>query len=116
MSVLEAQPQDVSWLWQALALLMFSLAAVTIVHESAVMHRHPTEAADPTRVDINYASPAELDALPGIGPALAVAIVAARPYSCVDELERVKGISPKTAAKLRPLVKATYGRRTADTR
>ncbi len=51
-------------------------------------------AAQPTaagrRVDINTATEAQLDALPGIGPARAKAIVAGRPYSDVKELEAKK--------------------------
>ena len=61
-------------------------------------------------VDINTATAAELDALPGIGPVLAGRIVAYRdehgPYATVDELEAVDGISVNTVEDLRPLVTA----------
>ena len=42
------------------------------------------------RVDINTAAEAQLDALPGIGPARAKAIIAGRPYSDLKELEAKK--------------------------
>ena len=58
----------------------------------------------PLLVDINAASAAELEALPGIGPALAAAIVEWRrvngPFSGVDELLDVPGIGPAKLDRL----------------
>ena len=85
---------------------------------AAVQARRPTVHPvpdDPTLnvlIDINTASPAELEALPGIGPALAARIAAHRaargPFRSVEELREVPGIGEKTLAALRPLV--TLGR------
>ncbi len=59
-------------------------------------------------VDVNRASITELDALPGIGPATASAIVTERerngPFLDVDDLLRVPGIGPAKLATLRDLV------------
>jgi competence protein ComEA len=55
-------------------------------------------------LNINRASPTELETLPGIGASKAAAIVANRPYSTVEDLERVPGIGAKTVEQLRPLV------------
>jgi competence protein ComEA len=58
-------------------------------------------------IDVNAASAEELQRLPDIGPVKAQAIVAARanaPFRSVNDLDRVKGIGPKTLEKLRPLV------------
>lgn len=59
-------------------------------------------------IDLNRATPAELDALPGIGPATAAAIVAHRdangPFAAVDDLEQVRGIGPAKLDVIRPLV------------
>ena len=66
----------------------------------------PTQPAGP--VDVDTANEAELDRLPGIGPALAARIVADRknagPFGSVEALQRVKGIGPALAARLAPHV------------
>jgi competence protein ComEA len=62
------------------------------------------------RINVNSASAAELDLLPGIGPALAGRIIADReangPFRTLDDLDRVSGIGPKTVAKLAPYATA----------
>lgn len=58
-------------------------------------------------VDLNSASSEKLEALPGIGPETAKAIVKGRPYASVDDLDRVKGIGPATIEKLRERVAVT---------
>lgn len=59
-------------------------------------------------VNVNTATEPELEALPGIGPVLANAIIAYRtehgPFPTVDALDDVSGIGPATLADLRPLV------------
>ena len=53
------------------------------------------------KLDVNSASAAELEALPGIGPTIARRIVADRPYRSVAELRRVSGIGVARLAGLR---------------
>jgi competence protein ComEA len=60
-------------------------------------------------LDLNQASVAELEALPGIGPSLASAIVQYReqngPFQSVEELLSVPGIGATRLAQLRGLVR-----------
>lgn len=57
-------------------------------------------------VDLNTATAEQLDALPGVGPAIARRIVEHRdangPFRSVDDLEQVAGIGPATLEKIRP--------------
>jgi len=61
-------------------------------------------AADGGPVDLNTATVADLDALPGIGPVLAQRIIDHRtahgPFTSVDELDDVSGIGPAIFADL----------------
>jgi competence ComEA-like helix-hairpin-helix protein len=52
-------------------------------------------------ININTASPAQLDQLAGIGPVMAQRIIEARPFSSVDDLDKVKGIGPATLKKIK---------------
>lgn len=60
------------------------------------------------KIGLNSATARDLDALPGVGPKTALAILEARAdlgvFKEVDELTRARGIGPKTLAKIRPLV------------
>ncbi len=62
-------------------------------------------------VDLNTATAAELDALPGIGPALATRILEWRAehgrFRDIAELEQVRGIGPRMMQRLAPLVRAS---------
>jgi len=65
----------------------------------------PTPAAP---VSLNTATAEQLDALPGVGPATAAAIIRDReahgPFRSVDDLGRVRGIGAAKLAQLRDLV------------
>ena len=70
-----------------------------------------TAAEQPTAVEtasttfnINAATQKQLEALPGIGPALAKRIIAGRPYSSLQDLQRVRGLGPSKVAALQGLV------------
>ncbi|AWN22068.1 competence protein ComEA [Deinococcus irradiatisoli] len=57
------------------------------------------------RLDLNTASQAQLEALPGIGPAMAARLIAARPYHTLADLDAVRGVGPVLLGKLTPLVR-----------
>ncbi len=60
-----------------------------------------------TKVNINAASANELDALPGIGPTTAAAIVrsrSAKPFASINELQTRGLVSPRVLADVRDLV------------
>jgi competence protein ComEA len=66
---------------------------------------------DPTldlRLDLNSASSADLETLPGVGAALAARIVAHRSthgrFTSADDLRQVPGFGEKLVKKLLPLV------------
>ncbi len=67
----------------------------------------------PAQVNINKASAVELQKLPGIGPKKADLVVEYRTnngaFRTVDELIQVKGIGPKTLARIRPLASVGDG-------
>lgn len=58
----------------------------------------------PHRVNLNTATLADLEALPGIGPITAQAIVRARPLHDFTALDAVPGIGPKKIEALRDLI------------
>jgi competence ComEA-like helix-hairpin-helix protein len=66
------------------------------------------------RIDLNAAAAADLEALPGIGAALAARIVGHReahgPFRDAGELARVPGVGEKLAERLRPLVACSVPR------
>lgn len=80
--------------------------------ETTATETTPVERADGSNsgglLNLNRATAAELDALPGIGSVLANRIVEWReregPFQSVDDLGKVEGIGPALLAKLAPLV------------
>lgn len=62
-----------------------------------------------SRVNLNLATEADLDSLPGVGPVMAGRIIAWREsnqrFHSIEELQEVPGIGPKVFANLKPLVR-----------
>jgi competence protein ComEA len=83
-----------------------STAATTTTQPAPVKPAEANKAAAAAtrRVNVNTATQAQLEELPGVGPVLARAIIEGRPYRSIEELDRVRGIGPAKLATLWPLV------------
>jgi competence ComEA-like helix-hairpin-helix protein len=69
------------------------------------------------KLRINEATAEQLESLPGVGPALAQRILAARrerPFSSPEDLLRVRGIGPRTLERLRPQIEVRPAAATAE--
>ena len=84
------------------AVLTLGLMAATPIAVAAQAAQSPASAA---KVDINSASQADLEKLPGVGEATAKKIIAGRPYQAVGDLSKA-GVSKTTVEKITPLVTA----------
>jgi competence protein ComEA len=62
-------------------------------------------------MDLNLATAAELESLPGVGPVMAERIIEARKaapggtFGSLEELRAIRGIKAKTFLRLRPYLK-----------
>jgi competence protein ComEA len=78
--------------------------------DDAVSDRPDSPSPADDLIDINSATEAELQTLPGIGPAIASRIVTYRQqqgmFSSVDELSQINGISDRMVEELRALITA----------
>ena len=94
----------------AVASAALVLVVAVSVAAAAVRRRAGHEAPVHDPVDLSVAGAAELSLLPGIGPALAEAIVADRaargPFNRPEDLDRVRGVGPAIVAAVRPHVSA----------
>ena len=81
-------------------------ARITVEDGPLRVERSPLSLALGQPLPLNTTSATELEALPGVGPSLAAAIVSDReargPFSTLDELDRVRGVGPAKLAALRP--------------
>jgi DNA uptake protein ComE-like DNA-binding protein len=87
---------------RARSILVTGLAVFLLMAGS---HAFGAAKAKAEKVDLNSASQSELEALPGVGPALAKKIIDNRPYSSVSGLSKA-GVPEATISKIRGLVKA----------
>ena len=83
-------------------LIALLVAAALLLLASPVLAQ-TDKTAPATKVDINSASQADLEKLPGVGEATAKKIIAGRPYQTVADLQKA-GVSKKTLGQITPLV------------
>jgi competence protein ComEA len=94
----------------AAALVAVTLTVPALSPHDLVAQEPParTTSERPAPLNLNAATEAQLEALPGIGAATAARIVEYRkkngPFKKAEELMNVKGIGEKSFLKLKPLI------------
>ena len=90
------------------ALLVLGLAGTAVAAQESDRPTAAKPAAAPSTVNLNTATPVELEALPGVGPAMAQRIVEYRQqhggFKKIEELMNVRGIGEASFLKLKALV------------
>ena len=86
-------------------LLLIAAVAAALPFSSFADSKAPAKpaAAATKQVDINTASKADLEALPGIGPAYADKIIKGRPYKGKDDIVKA-GVPQATYNKIKDLI------------
>ncbi len=89
--------------------LMIAAIAIPLAIGAFQLFKHARQEMIPGEgdlvVNVNTATPEELETILGIGPALAREIIRERPYERIEDLMRVKGIGQYKLNSIRPYVK-----------
>src|SRR5262249_4968036 len=88
------------------SLLAMVVAAPVAARQTKAAAKPAKAAASSQIVNVNTASAAEFEALPGVGPKLAARIIEYRqkngPFKKIEELMNVRGLGEKNFLKLKP--------------
>lgn len=98
----------VGWICLATLLLAVLLAQFVVDANSRSPVLDNSTSGLSFSLDINAATAAEFQTLPEVGPMLSQRIVAYRvefgPFSSIDDLQKVRGVGPKTLDRLRDML------------
>ena len=118
---MRSEPRPIAGTWLVIALVTAGLGWTAWMR----IHRVPAPLSGPRgpaprpvalpdmRIDLNTATAAELEVLPGVGPRLAERIVADRRaydrFASIDDLSRVPGVGGRLVERIRPYAVASGG-------
>ena len=95
-------------LFVVLGLLAIAVAAPAAQKPAGSAAKHASSATATSPVNLNTATQAQLESLPGIGPSAAQRILEYRQkngsFKKLEDLMNVKGIGEKSFLKLKPLI------------
>ena len=90
------------------AVVLFALAVAVAPASAEPVSSHPASQSAAPALNLNTATQAELEKLPGVGPSTAKQIIEYRQknngFKKIEELMNIKGIGEKSFLKLKPLV------------
>lgn len=86
-------------MFRATTLLVVSAVCLSMTAQ-AQQSKQEGPKKDAAKLNLNTAKLSELEALPGIGPGLSVAIAEARPFKTIDDLKKVKGMTEAKVAAI----------------
>ena len=94
--------------WRPRRVTRFAADSVSVSWAGNAQRSNDLPDSSRVALDLNRATEAELDALPGIGPVLAGRIVGRRaragPYRETEDLLDLPGIGPRLFERLRPMI------------
>jgi hypothetical protein len=93
-----------TWLFTLGSVIAVASAAVWLLRDARSLIPDSTPAEGSLIVNVNTATQAQLETVPGVGPSIALRIIAGRPYKSVDDLLRVSGIAEQSLETMRPFL------------